>query len=99
MKQSITQSQFIDALHNCGRGEQFTYNGLVALYDFLEGMEQDTGTEYELDVIALCCEFTEYEGLEEFQDNYGNDYQSIDDINKETTVIMIDDTSFIIQDF
>lgn len=38
-----------------GRGDQFSYEALSLLYDFLE----DTNPDYELDVIELCCEYIE----------------------------------------
>tara|TARA_B100000900_G_C20441095_1_gene659067 strand:+ start:632 stop:883 length:252 start_codon:yes stop_codon:yes gene_type:complete len=82
-----------------GKGKQFSYEGLIALYDYLEQYEDDTGEQIELDVIALCCDFTEYENLEEFQGDYGEDYESIEDIENATQVIKIDDDSFIIQAF
>ncbi|KKL19915.1 hypothetical protein LCGC14_2460660 [marine sediment metagenome] len=81
------------------RKDSFTYDGLKALYDFLENYEEETGEKIELDVIALCCEYTEYENLKEFQANYGEDYTTIEDVENATTVIKIDDESFIIQDF
>ena len=56
MKQTITRSAFIDAFHDMGRADNFSYDGLCALFDWLE----EQGEEYELDVIALCCEFSEY---------------------------------------
>lgn len=98
MKQSISQSQFINAFHNCGRGEQFTYNGLIALYDFLEEMNEGSDTEYELDVIALCCEFTEYTDFEELQDNYSN-IEDREELENNTLVINVGVDGFIIQDF
>ena len=98
MKQSITQSMFNDAFHNCGRGEQFTYDGLVALYDFLEEMERGTGEEMELDVIALCCEFTEYNDFEELQENYSS-IEDREELENNTLVINVGVDGFIIQDF
>jgi hypothetical protein len=41
-----------------GRGEQFSYNGLEVLFDYLEELEH-CEDEYELDVIGLCCDFAE----------------------------------------
>lgn len=41
------------------RKNQFSYNGLVALYEYLEEMEEDIGP-MEFDPIALCCEYTEF---------------------------------------
>jgi len=99
MKQSINEHKFRDAFHKMGRGEQFSYDGLTALYDYLEQYEDDIGEEIELDVIALCCDFTEYDSLTEFQADYGEDYETIEDIQYDTSVIMIDDDSFIIQKF
>ena len=61
MKQTINFSQFIDAFASYGRKDQFTYNGLKALFDYLEQFEGDCGEEVELDVIALCCEFSEHD--------------------------------------
>jgi hypothetical protein len=55
MIQTINVSDFRDAFRACGRHEQFSYEGLGALFDYLEEIDPD----YELDVIALCCEFSE----------------------------------------
>ena len=57
MKQNVNSYQFADAFKTAGRADQFSYKGLDALFDFLEEVEPDS----ELDVIALCCDFTEYE--------------------------------------
>ena len=52
------------------RRENFSYNGLKALYEYFEQYEEDTGAEIELDVIAICCEYTEYETAIEAASNY-----------------------------
>ena len=99
MIRRINEYDFIDAFKKMGREGNFSNDGLVALYEYLEMLEDDTGQPIELDVIALCCEFTEYDNLEEFQADYSEDYETIEDIERETTVIMIDDDSFIIRQF
>ena len=104
MKQTINEYQFKDAFQKC-RPNNFSYEGLTALYDYLEQYEEDTGQEIELDVIAICCEFTEYEDLNEFQgvyydDKRGDKYKTLQEIEEETIVIPIEGTEgFIIQDF
>ena len=55
MKQTIYLSQFRDEF-NAIRPNNFSYEGLERLYDFLE--ELDEGN-FELDVIAICCDFCE----------------------------------------
>ena len=66
MKQSINEYDFRNAFIQL-RPDNFTYEGLTALYNHLEDLEQDTGQEIELDVIALCGDFSEYENLEEYK--------------------------------
>ena len=99
MIRTITKSNFRDEFKNYNREDHFSYEGLGALYDWLENYEEDTGCTVELDVIALCCGYTEYENLEELQATYGEEYETMDDIEYRTMVIMINDESFIVADF
>lgn len=99
MKTTVNESQFIDAFTKMNRENNFSYEGRKALFEYLDQYEQDTGEEVELDVIALCCEYSEYENLAEFQKDYGDEYESIEDIERDTQVIRIDDEAFIIQQF
>jgi hypothetical protein len=104
MKQTINEYQFKRAFETT-RPNNFSYEGLTALYEYLEQYEEETGQEMELDVIGLCCEFTEYDSLKEFQQEYYEDepkdsYKTIDEIENETIVIRIEGKEgFIIQDF
>lgn len=59
MKQSINVYNFRDAFRACGRETQFSYEALGYLFDWLEQYEADAGEEIELDVIALCCDYSE----------------------------------------
>lgn len=60
MKQTVTYYAFEKAFHDCDRFDQFGYAALRALFDYLEELEEDCGAEFELDVIALCCDWTAY---------------------------------------
>jgi hypothetical protein len=93
----VTKSIFIEAFHDAGRGTQFSYEGLCALFEYLDEYEQEP--DLELDVVAICCDFAEYENIEEFQQCYGDEYQSIEDIQYQTTVIEVDENRFIIAQF
>ena len=96
---SLDVYDFRQAFQDYGRGAQFSYDALTALFEWLEEMAEDTGTPYELDVIGLCCEFTEYSDLAEIQANYSStDIDSIEDLRDHTSVIEFDG-GIIIQDF
>jgi hypothetical protein len=98
MKRTVSFTDFLDAFSE-ERRNTYSYEGKKALFEFLEEYEESTGEETELDIIALCCEFTEYENLEELKGNYDK-IESMEDLEDHTTVIPIEGTDrFIIQDF
>ena len=99
MKTTVTLSDFRDAFNTYNRKDSFSYEGYEALYNNLLEYEDSCDTEMELDVIALCCDFTEYEDMEELKGNYW-DIESMDDLQDHTIVIPIEGTDrFIIQDY
>jgi len=90
MKQSINKSQFRDAFHACGRGNQFSYEGLGLLFDWLDDYYADSnGGEYDLDVIALCCEFSE-SSLDEVLSQYNIIESDGDDSEEELLGLVTD---------
>lgn len=68
MKQSINRTQFHDAFRAI-RPDNFSYEGLDALYEHLTDLEESVGEEIELDVIALCCDFAEVSSGEIYEDD------------------------------
>lgn len=95
MTKKITLFDFI-AEFQAIRPDNFTRSGLIALFDFLE-TEDDT---QELNVVELCGIYTEYSDIDEFHKDYSQyTYPDTDAIRDVTTVIEVDDTSFIIQAF
>ena len=68
MIQTITVSDFRDAFRSMGRNEQFSYEGLELIFDYIEDYERDTGEQIELDVICIC-----YEWEEERREEIGGD--------------------------
>ena len=61
MKTTVSLNDFKNAFNAYDRTDNFSYNGLKALYEYLEEYEDNTGEEIKLDVIALCCDFSEYD--------------------------------------
>jgi len=101
MKQDVSFCGFCDNFPDSYRNN-FTYEGKRALYEYLIQLEEDLGKEIECDIIAFCCEYTEYENLDDFIKNYQpnidrKDYENDDDyyddvesyIEEMTTLILI----------
>ena len=100
MYKTINSSQFKDAFKLQGRESHFSSDGLSAIYDYLEDMESTDDIGVELDVIALCGRFNEYETFDEFVEEYSDfceDYGivTVDDIAQHTLVIKIPDCKYV----
>lgn len=60
----------------CGKENYFSYEGFNALYDYLDEYSNSIGEDFKVDVIALCCDFTEYESWEELYGIYSCSYNN-----------------------
>lgn len=91
--------------------DYFSLEGYQALLDLFE--DCDCGKNTDLDVIAICCDFTE-DTPEYFEDQYGNIEeiaacqdeegeidvdQLVDALNYYTIAILLDNGNILIQDF
>ena len=102
MKQSITRADFVGWFWGSDTYKRnFSYDGLNSLFDYFEELEEDMGQEIDFDPIAICCEFSEYENLNEIKESYSSvEINNIDDLRDNTNVIEIENTDrLIIQDF
>ena len=70
MKETVNESRFIQAF-NTLRPDNFSRAGLSALFEHLEELERELGEETELDVISLCCDWSEYKDPVEAAEAYG----------------------------
>ena len=71
MKQTVTEYMFVDSFRHAGRESQFSIPARRALFEYLEDFENSTGTELELDPVAVCCDFTEYPSALAAAEAYG----------------------------
>jgi hypothetical protein len=80
MYQRLTATDVAEALRKDQYGA-WTYGGSIALAEYLEELEDDMGKEMELDVVALRCDYTEYENAVDAVENY--DYPPDGDTEEE----------------
>lgn len=57
--QTLSNSSFIDAFKQSSRKDQFSYEALSAIFDYLEDYSSVTGEVVELDIVGTCCEWVE----------------------------------------
>ena len=105
MIQTINFHDFRQAFENMDRGEQFSYEALELIFDYLEECDQNM----ELDVIAICCDFTEgnfQEVANELDDEIDLETVGLDEeetaqkvadyLSEKTTVLGITSNNFIV---
>ena len=99
MKTTVNQSEFIDAFRRCDRYDQFGYDALVSLFDYMEQLESDCGEEMELDVIALCCDYS-VDSVADIARNYSIDIADMDDDEARSAVLeyLNDNTTVVDED-
>jgi hypothetical protein len=100
MKQTITTHQIADALHS-DKNAGWTWAGACALARYLEELEDSTGEEMEMDVVALRCDFSEFESLHAWAlDYFGGEsyaFESLPDLEDETIRDYITDHGSLIE--
>jgi hypothetical protein len=106
MYQKVNEQWFVESFAVMNRKENFTRQGLGALFDYLTEHEESTGEQIELDVIAICCEFRELttkELFEEYGDQVGAEsaewdaLQWADHLSDDVEVIVVNDDRLILQ--
>ena len=98
MKQTIRENEFVHAIVSDDYND-ISYDGAIALFEYLEELEDSTGEEIEFDSVAIRCEWAEYENLEAVLSDYDN-IKTLEELQDNTTVILIEDSDrLIIQQF
>lgn len=106
MYQSLDFCGFRMAFDNAGRAKQFSYEAQKMIFDFIEDYERDSGEPVELDVIAICCDFSEMTQTE-ITSNYDvTSWHDVENYLEENTILLgsyaiegSQDKMFIFQNF
>lgn len=69
---TFNENDFINEFKAYNRMDNFSYRGLRILFESLEETAIDCEMNIEMDVIALCCEYSE-DSIDDIIDNYDID--------------------------
>jgi hypothetical protein len=83
--------QFRDAFHNAGRHNQFSYDGLAILFDWLN----ENYPDYDLDVVQLCCNYAE-STVDQLTEDYAIEGDVIEYVNHNSIVLGVTSTGNIV---
>lgn len=80
MIQTLRLSDFTNAFRNSeSRKDQFSYEALELIFDYIEDYERDTGEQVEFDMIVICCNWAE-EDAETLAQYYDFDSAAPEDV-------------------
>lgn len=71
---TVSKWEFISDFYRSEYKDNFTENGLVILFDYLEELSECTGENIELNLCAIACDFSE-DGYETIRMNYRLDLE------------------------
>ena len=97
MKQTITEFEFCNQFKKI-RPDNFSYEGLTALFAYFEQLEIETRSEMDFDPIAICSEWAEYKDLDELNEEYDYEYD-FESLCGDTQVITVGKEGLIVQQF
>ena len=83
---SIYRAGFHELFLACGREYQFSYDGLNILYSYLYDLSDDLGENIDIDVIALCCDYSE-EDANDIAKQYSIDLGDLVEYDDETEIV------------
>lgn len=87
MKNTLTVSDIADALRDDDNAG-WSYAGAVALAEYFDNLDEETGEETELDVVAIRCEFSEYgSAAEAYEQQTGDEPDGEDEDEKEENAL------------
>ena len=93
MIKTITEWDFINSFEQAHRGTNISVAGRKALFEMFEEINPDM----ELDPIAVCCDFTEYESLEEWKQDYGYEPYDEDEDDDEYALNYLRDQTMVLE--
>ena len=108
--QTINFSSFCDAFVRQHRADNFSYDAKKAIFDYLEELSNNDGNNFELDIIAICCEYTEMQAEDvldgypalvfshELQEEDEDQEDYIERLNDEVQEYLEDNTTVLLSD-
>lgn len=94
---TLTKDDFIRRFLEL-RPENFSVYALEALYDELEEISEALEEDIEFDPISICCDYTEYDSLEDIQKDYPS-VKNLEHLLDNTTVLLCSNAALVIRNF
>ena len=78
MKNTLSVYEIAHALQDDSNAG-WSYEGSKALAEYLDNLDQESGEDTELDVVAIRCDWSEYESAQDAASNYSWEFDGDED--------------------
>ena len=72
----------------CGRENSFTRVGMETLFEHLEELSEGCGWDIKIDVIELCGDYSEYDDINDYNEQNGTEYASWDEAYEDDVAVV-----------
>jgi hypothetical protein len=105
MKKTLSVHEIANELKN-DQYAGWSYDGAMALAEHLDQMDQDSGDDTEFDVVAIRCDFSEYESAQDAASNYAWEFEGdeeeidpmdLDEKREESALEFLKDNTVVIE--
>lgn len=79
---NMSPEEFMGAMSQWASDEQFSWIGLIAIYEYLSNRSFYSGEPIEFDGLGICCSFREYHSIDELADDIGRTFQSEEELRR-----------------
>lgn len=108
MIRTLSWFDFCDAFSSSDTyKDNFSYEGKKALFEYLEQYEEETGEQIELDIVALCCDYSEFDSADEAASEHfiyegmtydpedGGELKTVEQVETEARAFLEDNTTVL----
>jgi hypothetical protein len=105
MKSTLSVYEIADALQNDSNAG-WSYEGAKALAEYLNEQDEQSGEDTELDVVAIRCDFSEYQSAQDAASNYSWEYEGdeeeidadeLDELKEQSALEYLQDRTQVIE--
>jgi len=93
MLQRLDENMFVNRVLDSEYRNKYSIGGLKAMYRDIEELYEK---EYVLDLGYLAMVYAEFENLEDYNKDTGTEYESMEELRRNQTVLMIDEKTFLV---
>ena len=101
MIQTISQNEFINYFMDSETyRNNFSYEGKKALFNYFEELEESIGEQIEFNMVAVCCEYSEYENLKEaysVYEGHGMSEEELEEVSEDDMQTYFEDNTQLIE--